>query len=106
MSYMQTGCHLVYSTKRRAPALEGIENRRRLFAYIHGILSEKNCQTYRINGGEDHIHICASIHQNVAMSDLIRDLKTSTNKFIRQKKALPAFPRLAGWVRWVLEFIS
>ena len=32
-------------------------NCEQLYKYIWGIIKNKNCKLYRINGAEDHIHI-------------------------------------------------
>ena len=53
-TYTQILYQIVFSTKERQPVLH-TENRAQLFKYIYGILKNKNCHLYRINGVEDHI---------------------------------------------------
>ncbi|MCB0741409.1 MAG: transposase, partial [Chitinophagaceae bacterium] len=55
-TYTQILYQIVFSTKYRKPVLLK-ENRDKLFQYIAGILKNKNCFLYRINGVEDHLHI-------------------------------------------------
>ena len=93
MSYQQSYCHIIFSTKNRQPQID--EDREKdLYNYIWGILRNKNCHLYRIGGTSDHIHIFTSIHSTVCIADLVRDIKTSTNKWIRQNKVLDRFD---GW---------
>lgn len=65
-----------------------------LYKYMAGILHNKNCLTFQINGVEDHLHILMKLHPNVALASLIKDIKVSTNHFIKEKRLFPAFP---GW---------
>ncbi|MBN2236287.1 MAG: transposase, partial [Bacteroidales bacterium] len=46
---------MVFSTKEREKSLVE-ENREQLFRYIWGILKNKKCVLYQINGTVDHIH--------------------------------------------------
>ncbi len=66
-TYTQILYQIVYSTKYRRPTLVK-ENRSELFKYIWGILKNKKCHLYRINGVEDHLHIVTHIHPSVGRS--------------------------------------
>ena len=52
-TYTQILYQIVFSTKRRNCVLTK-ENRPDLFKYIWGILKNKKCHLYRINGVEEH----------------------------------------------------
>jgi len=43
---------------------------------------------------EDHIHILTHVHPTLAVSSLIKDIKLSSNKFIKAEKI---FPEFGGW---------
>ncbi|MCF6238359.1 MAG: transposase, partial [Candidatus Marinimicrobia bacterium] len=45
----------------------------------------------RINCVEDHLHIITHLHPSVALSDLVKDIKTSTSAWIKQENIFPAF---------------
>ena len=66
----------------------------KLFAYIIGIIENKNCHLYRINGMEDHIHILSDLHPSIALADYVRDIKTSTSLWLKQN---PVFSKFRGW---------
>lgn len=67
------------------------ESRDALYGYIVGLLENKKCHPYRINGVEDHIHILTHIHPSVSLSDLVKDIKVSTSKYIKEKKLFAGF---------------
>ena len=93
MAYTQIIYHIIFGTKNRARTLDK-KGRKELFQYIHGILKNKRCytyQNYQINGVEDHIHILSSLHPSLALADLIKSLKISSNKWIKENKVFPMF---------------
>ena len=89
-TYTQIYYHVVFSTKDRVPALAAAR-REELFRYIWGILKNKDCHLYRINGVDDHVHILASLHPTLALSDFVKIVKTSTSNWIREKMVFPEF---------------
>ena len=65
-----------------------------LYNYIWGILKNNKCHLYRINGIQDHIHILTHFHPTIALVDLIKDIKVSTSKMIKEENI---FPKFKGW---------
>ena len=92
-NYTQILYQIVFSTKHRERTLVK-EERPELFKDIWGILKNKKCHLYRINGVEDHIHIVTSIHPTIAIANLVKDIKLGSTSFIKEKKLFPAFN---GW---------
>ena len=92
-TYTQILYQIVFSTKERKPVLLK-ENRPLLFRYIYGVLRNKNCHLYRINGIEDHIHIIISLHPCVSLSSLVKDIKISSSLFLKENNLFPDF---SGW---------
>jgi len=84
---------IVYSTKNRNPCLIK-EIRQPIFKFIYGILKNKKCHVYRINGVEDHLHILLDIHPTIALSNLVKDLKLGTTDFIKNENLITDF---SGW---------
>lgn len=89
-TFTQIYYHLVFSTKDRVPAL-AVAERENLFRYIWGVLKNKDCHLYRIGGVEDHIHILTGLHPTNALADLIKDIKVSTGKWIKENRVFPKF---------------
>ena len=60
-----------------------------LFKYITGIVQNKGQKLIAINGMPDHIHLFIGFKPSIALSDLVRDVKASSSKFINENKWLP-----------------
>ena len=41
---------------------------------------------YAIGGVEDHVHMLVSIKPNIAISELVRDIKANASKWINEKR--------------------
>lgn len=92
-TYTQIIYHIVFSTKNREFTLTK-NNRYLLYKYISGLLENKKCHLYQINGIEDHLHIVTHIHPTVSLSSLIKDIKLSSSKFIKEQEL---FNKFSGW---------
>jgi len=92
-AYRQILYHIVFRTKESEKTLHQ-EHQADLFQYIWGIIKNKNCVLFRINGMEDHIHILCDLHPSIALADFIREIKISSSKWI---KASGFFPYFKGW---------
>lgn len=92
-TYTQILYQIVFSTKNREHTLV-IEKQKELYQYIWGILKNKRCHLYQIGGITDHIHILTHLHPNIALSSLIKDIKLSSNEFVKKQNLFPDFK---GW---------
>lgn len=81
---------IVFSTKYRRPVLLKA-GRPALFRYIWGILAQKGCHLYRINGVEDHVHLVTHLHPSVALADLVKDIKVASSAYIKEQGLFPEF---------------
>jgi putative transposase len=57
-----------------------------LYKYITGTISNKNQKLITINGIPDHIHIFIGMKPDCCLSDLVKDIKLSSNEFINDNK--------------------
>lgn len=89
-TFTQILYQIVFSTKDRKPVLAK-ENRTKLFRYIFGILKNKNCHLYRLNGVEDHVHILTSIPPSTSLAELVKDIKLGSSAYIKRNNLFPAF---------------
>lgn len=92
-TYTQIYYHIIFSTKNRIPCLKEAE-REQLFKYIWGIINNKGCHLYRINGVEDHIHVLTGLKPAIALADLVKDIKVASSIWIKEQNL---FPRFEGW---------
>lgn len=57
-----------------------------LHKYISGIISGKGQKSIIVNGMPDHIHAFIGLKPSMAISDLVRDVKNNSSKFINERK--------------------
>lgn len=57
-----------------------------LYKYITGIITNKGQKLLRINGVENHLHLLINIKPNIALSDLMRDIKANSSGWINDQK--------------------
>jgi REP element-mobilizing transposase RayT len=65
-----------------------------LYKYIWGIIKNKNCVLYQINGTEDHIHILTDLHPSVCLADLVKDIKVASSIWMKESGH---FAKFNGW---------
>ena len=101
-SYRQIIYQIIFRTKHSQKTLNS-EYNKRLFKYIWGIIKNKNCHLYRINGMEEHIHILTDLHPGIALADFIRDIKTASSIGLKDSDD---FPNFIGWADGYAAFRS
>ncbi len=57
-----------------------------LYKYISGIVRNKEQKMLAINGMPDHIHFFIGMKPSCCLSDLVREIKKSSNDFIKEKR--------------------
>jgi REP element-mobilizing transposase RayT len=92
-SYRQLLFHLVFRTKDSIPTIKQ-DHTDQLYAYITGIIKNKNSYVYRINGVEDHLHILTDLHPSLALADFVREIKVSSSVWMKSSGYFPIFN---GW---------
>jgi len=92
-TFRQIYYQIVFGTKNRKPTI-ACAYEKELFQYIHGIIKNKRCKLYRINGMEDHLHIMSDLHPTVCLSDYIKDIKVASNTWMKESGKFQAFE---GW---------
>lgn len=83
-TFTQVYIQIVFSVKGRQNLIQK-SWRDELYKYICGIVNAKEQKVYAIGGVADHIHILVSIKPNIAISDLVRDIKANSSKWINEK---------------------
>jgi putative transposase len=80
-TYYEHLYHLVWSTKDRQPLIPN-EIKERFYHYLVGAFRTTGCLSIQIGGMPDHIHILASIPPKFAVSEIIRDVKICSTKWV------------------------
>lgn len=84
-TYSQIYIHLVFAVKGRENAIDK-SFKNELYKYICGIVTNKKQKVFSINGVADHIHILVSIGPDYSISNLVKDIKVNSTKWINEKK--------------------
>lgn len=74
---------------------EGIQER--LYDFVGGILHASKGHMIEIGGVEDHVHIPAGLSPSVACSDVIRDVKASSSRWLSEDLKLQRFKWQKGF---------
>ncbi len=83
-TFTQLQIQFVFAVKHR----KGVINKSwkdELYKYITGIIQNNSHKLLCINGVEDHIHIFVSMKPTQSISDLLKDIKSNSSKWINQK---------------------
>ena len=84
-TYTQIYFHIVFAVKGRNNIILS-KWKVELYKYISGIISNKNQKLFTINGMPNHIHLLIGTKPNCNLSDLIRDIKSNSSKWINEKQ--------------------
>lgn len=83
-TYSQIFIQIVFAVKGRQNLISK-NNREELHKYITGIIQHKEQKLLTIFCMPDHLHILISIKPSISLSDLVRDIKVNSSKFINDK---------------------
>ena len=84
-TYTQLYIHVIFAVKGRESLIPK-QQKEELHRYITGIIDSKNQTVIQINSMPDHAHILVGITPDIAISDLVRDIKANSSKFINRKR--------------------
>lgn len=84
-TFSQIYIQIVFAVEQRE-SLIAPEWEDELYKYITGIVQNKGQKMLAINGMSDHIHIFIGIKPSCCISELVREIKKSSNTFIKEKK--------------------
>ena len=83
-TYTQIYLHVVFAVEGRQSLIKQ-EHNSELQKYITGIVSGQKQKLIAINNLPDHLHLLVGIKPDMALSDLVRNVKASSSKFINEK---------------------
>ncbi|WP_215224866.1 IS200/IS605 family transposase [Echinicola shivajiensis] len=82
-TFSQIYIHVIFAVKGRRSLIKP-EWETDLHKYISGIITNKGQKLLAINGMPDHIHILIGMRPSCCLSDLVREIKKSSNSYINQ----------------------
>jgi len=86
-TYSQIYIQVVFAVRNRDALIKPIWEEE-LYKYITGIVQNKGQKMIAINGVSDHIHFLIGMKPSCCLSDMVREIKKSSNAFIKEKKFL------------------
>ncbi|MFB6343688.1 IS200/IS605 family transposase [Saccharicrinis sp. FJH2] len=81
-SLSQIYVHLTFGTKERHPYIKD-QVKHRLHQFIGGILRSQESPSVIINSVPDHIHILFKLSKNYALTDVIKEVKARSSKWLK-----------------------
>lgn len=76
-------CHLVWSTKHRAPFIKK-DIKIRFHSYIRTLTEKEGVNVLFINGVEDHIHVLVAMPLTLRIPDVLEKVKPVSTKWFRK----------------------
>ena len=84
-TYTQIYLHVVFAVEGRQSLIDPQHNDE-LQKYITGIVSAQKHKLIAINNMPDHLHLLVGLRPDAALSDLVRDVKAGSSKFINEQR--------------------
>ena len=84
-TYTQIYIQVVFAVQNRYATIHQTWEEE-LYKYITGIIQHKGQKMIAINGTHNHIHFFIGMKPTCCLSDLVREIKKSSNAFIKEKK--------------------
>ncbi|GAA0880207.1 IS200/IS605 family transposase [Algoriphagus jejuensis] len=88
-TFSQIYIQLVFAVKGRQSLIQ-THWEEELYKYITGIVTHKGQKLLSINGMPDHIHILIGMKPTCCLSDLVREIKKSSNAWVEEKGFCPS----------------
>jgi putative transposase len=84
-TYSQIYIHVVFAVKGRENIITKTFQDD-LFKYISGIIENKGQKSIIVGGYINHVHVLIGIKPVIQISDLVRDIKNNSSKFINENR--------------------
>ncbi|MDG0994205.1 MAG: IS200/IS605 family transposase [Akkermansiaceae bacterium] len=88
--------HLVFTTKDREPWFSA-EFLPKLHTYLGGTIKGLNANTHAVGGISDHVHLLIGLKPTHTLSDVMRELKACSSKWIKEQLHMTAFAWQEGY---------
>lgn len=102
-SFTRLTYHIVFATKYRKRTITE-EIQARLYEYIGGTLRGKKGHLIDIGGVEDHVHLLAGLSPSLAVSDVIRDIKANSSKWMTEERQITGFEWQKGYGAFTVSY--
>ncbi len=83
-TYSQIYIQIVFTVKYRQNLISP-KHREELHKFITGIITKRGQKLISIFAMPDHVHLFVGLKPDIAISDLVRDIKAGSSKFINKE---------------------
>lgn len=84
-TYTQIYIRVVFAVSGRLSLIRS-EHKEEIHKYITGVIRNNGHKLIAINGMSDHLHILLGLKPDMALSALVRDIKSNSSKFINESR--------------------
>ncbi|GHT60928.1 IS200/IS605 family transposase [Bacteroidia bacterium] len=84
-TYTQIHIHAVFAVQNRLSLIQK-QWQDELYKYITGIITNNGHKLLQIGGMSDHVHVLFGMRPTQSLSDLMKDIKGSSSKWINEKR--------------------
>lgn len=102
-TYTQLYFHVIFVVKGRTnpiPSAWKIE----LYKYTAGIVNNKFQKLLAMNGMPDYVHLLLSLRPNACLSDIVRDIKANSSRFMKEKNWHRKFEWQIGFAAFTVGY--
>ena len=78
--------HFIFAVSGRENAIT-TQFKEDLLGYIGGIVKNHKHSVFAINSHFDHVHMFLGVHPSQSISDLMRDVKSNSSRFMNEKRS-------------------
>lgn len=88
-TFTQMYVQVIFAVKGRENLISEI-HRKEIEKYICGIINNSKSKPIAIYCNPDHVHILIGMNPSLSLSDLVRDIKANSSRWINQKRWINA----------------
>ncbi|WP_254560702.1 IS200/IS605 family transposase [Dyadobacter diqingensis] len=87
-TYHQMYIQTVFAVNYREAIIQSVW-KKDLFSVIGNLINETGCKTLIVNGVEDHVHCFFGLKPSVSISDVMKNAKAKSSKWVNESSLLP-----------------
>ncbi len=84
-TYTQIYIHVIFAVEGRQNLIP-LEHNDELQKFVTGIVSARGQKLIAINNMPDHVHLLVGLLPDATLSNLVRDVKANSSRFIKEKR--------------------
>ena len=84
-TYTQIYIQAVFAVEGRQ-SLIAKEHQSEIYKYMISVIQDQKQKVMSINGRPDHVHLLIGLSPDIALSDLVRDVKSASSSLINDKR--------------------